>query len=98
MGHERAVVVLLAGEIDLTNASAVVEYLCRHLVGQNQRIEVDLARVSFMDCSGIEACLETQRRARQAGYHMTFVNPTRSVARVIEILDLDRVLLQSVAS
>jgi anti-anti-sigma factor len=72
----------------------VGENLGRLLVGPRQTIRVDLAEVTFMDSSGVGACLRAQQQARRAGYDMVFVNPSTSVALVIKILGLESVLLQ----
>ena len=86
-------VVTLRGEIDICNEAAVVDQLCRALVGPKRALCVDLASVSFMDARGIAACLEAQRRARADGYDLLFVNPQGIVARLIEVLDLQVALL-----
>lgn len=87
--------VSLHGEIDLANSMDVVEELCRYLVGPSRSICVDLGGVTFMDCRGIDGCLEVQRRARLAGYDVRFANPQGIVARLILMLDLEAVLLGS---
>jgi anti-anti-sigma regulatory factor len=51
-----------------------------------------------MDSSGIGACLEAQRCARHAGYDMVFADPNASVTRVIELMGLERILLQALRS
>jgi anti-sigma B factor antagonist len=91
-------VLSLSGEIDVSNASAIVESLCEHLVGPGHTIQVALSEVTFMDSSGIGACLKAQRRARLAGYDIVFSNPSAPVALVIEILGLEQVLSQGLAS
>ena len=85
-------VVTLRGEIDICNEAAVVDQLCRELVGPKRALCVDLASVTFMDARGIAACLAAQRRARADGYDLLFVNPRGIVARLIEVLDLQAVL------
>lgn len=88
----------LKGEVDVSNASAVVEDLCQHLSGPSHTIRVDLAGVTFMDSSGIGACLKAQRCARLAGYDMVFVNPSAAVKLIIEILGLEPILLRGLPS
>jgi anti-anti-sigma factor len=85
--------VALEGEIDLSACGSVVEQLAGLLVGPARVIRVDLREVTFIDAAGIEACLTAQRRAREAGYDLVYVNPQAIVARVITILDLETVLL-----
>jgi anti-anti-sigma factor len=84
----------LWGEIDISNATQVVDELCRFLGGPKRTLRVDLANVMFMDARGIAACLEAQQRADLAGYDLLFENAHGIVARVIEILDLEAVLLR----
>ena len=84
--------VALSGEIDLTNAAEVSNRLCK-VVDQSRRMVVDLEAVTFIDARGIEACVLAQRHARARGCVMRFANAQGIVARVIEILDLEAVLL-----
>ena len=82
----------LSGEIDLTNAAAIGARLCA-VVDGSRDVVVDLHAVTFMDARGIEACVLAQRHAHVHGCDMRFTNPQGIVARVIEILGLEPVLL-----
>jgi anti-anti-sigma factor len=84
--------VALSGEIDLTNAAEIYTRLCK-VVDRSRRMVVDLDAVTFIDARGIGACVVAQRHARARGCDMRFANPRGIVARVIEILDLDTLLV-----
>jgi anti-anti-sigma factor len=89
----RTVEIALRGEIDLATSGDLLAELCGCLVGSARVITVDLGHVTFMDATGINACLMAQRQGRALGYDLRFANPQGAVARVIEILDLEAVLL-----
>ncbi|MET0920508.1 MAG: STAS domain-containing protein [Acidimicrobiia bacterium] len=84
--------VTLSGEIDLVNGDSVVEQLLE-VANTNPRVTVDLHDVTFMGAQGVNACLAAQRRARAMGCDVRFANPQGIVARVIEVVGLESVLL-----
>jgi anti-sigma B factor antagonist len=81
-GH---VVVALRGELDLLFAAAVATAL-EALAAQQPRIIVDLARLEFIDASGMAALARGRRHARNAGGDLLLAAPQRMVRRVLTII------------
>lgn len=79
------VTVFLEGEIDLATAPAVgvaVQECLRQGVG---RIDVDLARLSFCDVSGLNVFLTATRQAEAAGGRLRLRGSTAAVRRLFEL-------------
>jgi anti-anti-sigma factor len=91
---EREVVVTVVGEIDIATAPGLRDRL-RSLVDAGLRdFVVDLVGVSFMDSTGIATFLGLHRRLCEAGGgKVTLRGPRASVAKVLELTGLRRVLL-----
>jgi len=51
---------------------------------------IDLTRVVFFGASGVEVLIEVCQRARRTGTLLRLVANTRAVARMVKILQLDR--------
>ena len=81
-GH---VVVALRGELDLLYAPAVATALA-DLAARRPRIIVDLARLEFIDASGMAALARGRRHARNAGGDLLLAAPRRAVRRVLTII------------
>ena len=81
-GH---VVVALRGELDLLYAPAVATAL-GDLAARRPRIIVDLARLEFIDASGMAALARGRRHARDAGGDLLLAAPRRAVRRVLTII------------
>ena len=81
-GH---VVVALRGELDVLYAPAVATAL-EALAARRPRIIVDLARLEFIDASGMAALARGRRRARKGGGDLLLAAPRRPVRRVLAII------------
>lgn len=81
-GH---VVVTLRGELDLLYAPAAATAL-GDLAARRPRIILDLARLEFIDASGIAALARGRRHARNAGGDLLLAAPRRAVRRVLTII------------
>src|SRR5271155_2192029 len=80
-GH---VVVALRGELDLLFAPAVAAAL-QDLAASQPRMIGTLARLEFIEASGIEARARGRARARRAGGDLLLAAPTRPVRRILTI-------------
>jgi anti-anti-sigma factor len=81
-GH---VVVALRGELDLADAAAVAAALGA-VAAREPRIIVDLARLDFIDASGVAALSRGRKYARNAGGDLLLAAPQRQVRRVLAII------------
>jgi anti-anti-sigma factor len=89
--HDRdgAVIVELAGELDLYNAHSVRETLLAQTERAPERLVVDLSRVTFIDSTGIGVLIEARTRLpnRQA---FLLAAPGLETRRALEISGLNR--------
>ena len=85
--------VSLCGEIDLDSSSALEAQLLLACTGRPCVVKVDLSEVTFIDASGIGACLNAQQLAREQGCELVFSRPRGIVERVIRVLGLESTLL-----
>lgn len=81
-----ALIVNVAGEVDMATAPQLTAVLDEHLNGGRYRTcEVDLERVTFLDSTGIKALLMGQTRASGAGCTLRVRAASGWVARVIRV-------------
>ncbi len=85
--QDHAVVVRLAGELDLYNADEVRETLDRVCARDPGRVIVDLADVSFIDSTGLGVLVEARSKLRD---RKTFIlsGPQPETRRALEISGL----------
>jgi len=84
-----AVVIRLAGELDLYNAHVVREELLAVAARAPARLILDLAEVTFIDSTGLGVLIEA--RSRLANRRALFlVAPNIDTRRALEISGLDR--------
>jgi len=80
-------VVVLRGELDVTDAASVAHALIT-AAARDRGIIVDLAGLEFMDSSGLAALVLARRHARQAGGDLVLAAPQRQVLRVLTVTRL----------
>ncbi|MGN6872722.1 MAG: STAS domain-containing protein [Solirubrobacteraceae bacterium] len=80
-----AVVVALAGELDLPVAPLVRDALVRALREPYQRLIIDLSGLTFIDSSGLYAILHADKRCREAGRMLTIRPGPPNVQKVFEL-------------
>ena len=85
------------GEIDLISARSLVTIVDLAIDGANQVI-LDLAGVSFMDSQGISALVLIARVARDHGSELVLTGARPTVARLLEVTGVDRVVGLSVVT
>lgn len=85
-----SLVVTLEGEIDLDRAPAI-RLLLLDCVSQGRDVLVDLARVTYIDSSGIASLVEALQNAGKAGTQLGLVAISQQAMRVFELARLDKV-------
>jgi anti-sigma B factor antagonist len=80
-------VVALRGELDLADAAAVAVELAQ-VAALGPGIIVDLARLDFIDCSGVAALQCGRGKAHQAGGDLVLAAPHRNVMRILDVIRL----------
>ena len=87
--HAEAVVVSLAGELDLYNAEEVRRALLDTLADGAELLVVDLAEVTFIDSTALGVLIEARSRlADRSGFRLAA--PGLEVRRALEVSGLDR--------
>jgi anti-anti-sigma factor len=78
------ITVAVTGELDLATADVLRDRLLDVLDGQNFAVlEVDLAGITFMDCTGLGALIVVRNIAVQTGRRMGISHPQPIVLRVL---------------
>lgn len=83
-----AIVVEVAGEIDLCTAAGLEATLCEHVRARPGALRVDLSEVAFLGTVGISALVRAHALAEELGVHLV-VDPggSRAATRALELLD-----------
>jgi anti-sigma B factor antagonist len=84
-----AVVVRLAGELDLHNAELVRAALLDSAAEAPERLVVDLAEVEFLDSTALGVLIEAQRKLED-GRVFLLAAPGLEARRALEVTGLDR--------
>jgi anti-anti-sigma factor len=75
-------VVALRGELDVCTAADTVRTLTAH-AASGTRIIVDLAELTFVDCSSLRELITVRARAQQAGGDLALADPQPMVLRLL---------------
>jgi stage II sporulation protein AA (anti-sigma F factor antagonist) len=79
-------VFVLCGELDLSSCQGLTE----ELVGApGSLVVIDLARLAFIDSSGLGAIHRARQRMEKDGGNLVLCRPQPNVKRVLEITSLD---------
>lgn len=70
------------GELDLGSAQAMSEALVTAELEGATRMVIDMALVSFLDCSGVSVVLGAHNRARRDDRELVIVNAQPTVRRI----------------
>jgi anti-sigma B factor antagonist len=79
----------VAGEIDMSNATELAEYIVQFEDGE---VALELSDVTFVDSSGLRALLAAHERLKRGGTRLVIRKASARVLRVLEIAGLDSVL------
>ena len=85
-----AVVVALAGEVDLQHSPAVRKHLME-LMFERRPVVVDLGAVNYIDSSGIASLVEAYQMARKNGTRFVLAAVSAPAMRVLQLARLDKV-------
>jgi len=88
VSRQGAVVVVLAGEIDLYNAEEVRTALAETIAGGAARVVIDMAAVEFVDSTALGVLIEANSKLRPDGLRLAA--PQVSTRRTLQVSGLDR--------
>jgi anti-anti-sigma factor len=80
--------VAVVGEVDLATAHLLRTRLLGVLREQPAVIDVDLAGVTFLDCTGISALVAVRNAARHTGRQVWVIHPQPVVRRILDMTGL----------
>jgi anti-sigma B factor antagonist len=92
LGQAARTVLCVSGEVDLLTSPRLAAAVAGAVTGGLPDVVVDLARVEFIDVTGIRVLESAAGQARDAGGSLALRSPSRAVRRVLDVLDLDREL------
>ncbi|MFA7761754.1 STAS domain-containing protein [Streptomyces sp. NPDC048723] len=79
--------IVVSGEIDFDNATFLQNALLAALFSHRATLLVDLQRVTFCDCAGLNTLLTARHAALQAGRSLHITAESRRVARLLNLTD-----------
>jgi anti-anti-sigma factor len=79
------VFVILAGEMDIVSTGAFVDSMTELERSSPDRVVIDVAGLSFIDSSGINALVQAARTVEARGGRAVLASPAAHVLRVFEI-------------
>jgi anti-sigma B factor antagonist len=85
-------IVAVDGEIDLATAPELRDVIRQAFGGHPETLVIDLARVTFIDSSGLHALIDADRRSTAAGIRLIIVPAAADVHRPFSLAGLDQVL------
>jgi anti-anti-sigma factor len=83
-------VVVVSGELDLSNASSLVRQVESAVHSGRNCVVIDLTGVTHMDSTGLAALIEGHRLTDARRGRLALVAQSESVGRTIEVRGLDR--------
>lgn len=82
--------VYINGEIDITTSPDVRKFFDRITKDKNAKIVINLAKVSYIDSSGLATLVEGLQRMRSYGGKMRLTNLSDKVKSLFEITKLEK--------
>lgn len=82
----------LDGECDLASADLVTAVLDDQLRVGRRMVRIDLAGVTFLDATGLQAMVSARNELMARGGRLVLQRPSRQIARLLRITRLDTVL------
>jgi anti-sigma B factor antagonist len=86
-------VVTLSGEADWSSAKELSDLMDAQLSAGAQQVRVDMSGLRFADSSSVRVLALTGRALAQRGGKLVLVRPQPAVARVLELMGADQLLV-----
>ena len=89
---EERTLVTVSGELDAATASYLYGRLAELEMGGATNVVLDLARLNFMDSTGLGVIVTEHKRVQRVGGTLTIFSPSSPVRRLFEITGLTQCL------
>ena len=91
--REGVLVMNVSGEMDLSTAKQFEDAVTAAVAsGDHQTLVLDLSHLGFMDSTGLHLLARTHTGMRAAGGELKVVCPTPAIRKLLEIVNLDRLI------
>jgi anti-anti-sigma factor len=80
--------IALSGELDAATASYLYDGLAKLEVEDAHNVVLDLAKLTFMDSTGLSVVVTEHTRLKRSGGKLTIFSPSSSIRRLFEITGL----------
>lgn len=81
----------LVGEAD-ASTRAMAEAFDAEVAKKPRRLVVDLSGLSFIDSSALSVIMRTCRALQRDGSTLALVSPSPAIARILQLIDIARVI------
>lgn len=88
--QETGQLIIVTGEVDVSNAGELRTTIDKALVGAPAVLEVDLGEVPYIDSTGIGVLVGAATRAREAGTTFKVIHVQKNVERVLALLGVEK--------
>jgi anti-sigma B factor antagonist len=88
-----AVVIAVAGELDLASAARLEAQLDRVESPRPELVIVDLRELEFIDSTGLSVVVHAHQRAQRNGWRFALVNGSGQVQRMLSLTGVDRAVM-----
>lgn len=85
------IVVAIEGEIDLHTSPEIRKELAGHVKAKKAKVLIDLAKVAYIDSSGLATFIEAMQKLRKGGGEIALAGLSETVRHVFEVARLDSV-------
>ena len=90
--HTDLAIIRVVGRLNMIAAPELRDVVLRATRAGKSRLVVDLARVEFMDSSGLGALIGALKTTRQAGGDLRIAAAGEQVSMVLQLSNVDRIL------
>lgn len=84
--------VRVTGEIDMSNAPELSDFLAQLIQREQQDVALDLSGIQFMDSSGLGVLVKTHQLLAEREQSLVLRSPSPQVTRTLEVSGLSNVL------
>ncbi len=88
----RSACIVPAGELDIATAPELERAIADAAEAGDNRIVLDLRKLTFMDSTGLRTLVQTNAQARRDGFELVIVRGPRQIDKLFAVSGLDDLL------